>query len=823
MRAVWFRFRAELRNRWRGLVAIAVLAGAAGGVTLAAIAGARRTDTAYPRLVKATRDYDVLVNPDLGTQSKLRPSEVERLPQVVQAGHLDGVLMATTRFEHPSDFNLLQSTVVFIAHGGVFSSFARFKMIDGRAADPRRPNEVVINKTLARRQHLAVGDEVRGVSFSATDFSPAFGSDPRAFAAAVRRGELGTKVNLRVVGIGVQPDQIVVDQGFEYSSVVLTPAFQARHRDIGVQFFGVIVRLRGGAASIPAFRRAVERLVPNEAIAFQTAPVNAAKFDRAVRPDVGALTIFAVVVALTGLLLAGQAIARQSFVDAADTSTLHALGLGHRQLLGIATLRAGVVAATAAFVAAAVAWFASPLTPIGPARAAEPHPGLAFDTTVLGLGALAVLIAVLALAVPPGWRSARARADTEARVRPSRVASVLAEAGAPVTAVSGVRMALEPGRGRTAVPVRTTIVALGLAVMLVIGAVSVAASIDRLVDTPRLFGWNWDVAIEAFKGDARADVEVHRRIDRLLDHSRNVHAWSTVVLSDIRLSIGAVPTLGIDPGRRDVTPSVVEGRLPQKDNEVALGARTLRALDASTGSSVKLRANNGSNRRLTVVGRVVLPGVGTYPGSDKTALGEGAVVTEHALRQLGPDFKRRGYIIDFIGGAAVRQRVLHRAERLMGGIGESDGFQVKTLQRPSDILSYERVRTTPIVLAAVLGVLAFASVIHALVTTVRRRRRDLALLATLGFTRRQVAATVVWQATTVASVALLFGLPLGIALGRAGWHALADDLGTVAEPVVPVLAVVAIALGALFVTNVAALVPARLAARLAPATALRSE
>ena len=47
MNAVRYRFRAELRTRWKSVLALALLAGLAGGVTLAAIAGARRTDSAF--------------------------------------------------------------------------------------------------------------------------------------------------------------------------------------------------------------------------------------------------------------------------------------------------------------------------------------------------------------------------------------------------------------------------------------------------------------------------------------------------------------------------------------------------------------------------------------------------------------------------------------------------------------------------------------------------------------------------------------------------------------------------------------------------------
>src|SRR3989442_5046889 len=71
---------------------------------------------------------------------------------------------------------------------------------------------------------------------------------------------------------------------------------------------------------------------------------------------------------------------------------------------------------------------------------------------------------------------------------------------------------------------------------------------------------------------------------------------------------------------------------------------------------------------------------------------------------------------------------------------------------------------------------------HTLVSSIRRRRRDLAILKTLGFLRGQVSAAVAWQATTLVVLALLIGLPLGIAAGRWGWNVFANQLGVVPQP-----------------------------------------
>jgi hypothetical protein len=385
-------------------------------------------------------------------------------------------------------------------------------------------------------------------------------------------------------------------------------------------------------------------------------------------------------------------------------------------------------------------------------------------------------------------------------------------------------MALEPGRGRTAVPVRTTIVSALLAIAMVIGALVIAASLDRLVGTPRLYGWNWDDEISVQASTAADTREARRGVATLLDGSAAVRRWSTVSLSDVRLPSGSVPAIGVSTTRGEVFPTLVSGRIPRRGDEIALGERTLRQLGLSVGDVVTARANDESADRLRIVGRVVLPGVGTYPGSDKTSLGEGAVVTQAALRRLGPNFHRENFVIQFDDGAsaAARQKVLDRAEQVVTRV-DPEGFEASGVRKPSDVLSYERVRTTPIALAIVLALLALATVAHALFTAVRRRRREFAMLETLGFTRRQVSASVAWQATTVAVIALAVGIPIGIVFGRSGWNALANDLGTVPEPVVPVLGILVAIPVVIALVNLVAFVPGRLASRVSPSVVLREE
>lgn len=124
---------------------------------------------------------------------------------------------------------------------------------------------------------------------------------------------------------------------------------------------------------------------------------------------------------------------------------------------------------------------------------------------------------------------------------------------------------------------------------------------------------------------------------------------------------------------------------------------------------------------------------------------------------------------------------------------------------------------------AVMALLAAGTLVHVLVSAVRRRRRDLAILKTLGFTRRQTRSTVAWQATVLTAIALVVAVPVGLATGRWVWSRFADDLGIVDEPRVAWLAVAILIPAALVLANAIAALPARSAARTQPARILRSE
>ena len=90
---------------------------------------------------------------------------------------------------------------------------------------------------------------------------------------------------------------------------------------------------------------------------------------------------------------------------------------------------------------------------------------------------------------------------------------------------------------------------------------------------------------------------------------------------------------------------------------------------------------------------------------------------------------------------------------------------LSTDQRPSDIQNYTGLRDTPLILGAVLALLA--------------------VLKTLGLLRSQLLRVVSWQASALATTALLVGLPVGLLAGRRAWALFAGSVGVAGTAEVP--------------------------------------
>ncbi|MGO9502561.1 MAG: FtsX-like permease family protein [Streptosporangiaceae bacterium] len=223
------------------------------------------------------------------------------------------------------------------------------------------------------------------------------------------------------------------------------------------------------------------------------------------KPEAIALAVFGVVGMLAALLIAVQMFARQLQARNVDLEVLRALGASPAMTMGDGLL--GILAAVVlgSLFAVGVAIGLSSLAPIGPVRPVYPAVGIAVDFTVLSFGLLALIggigaaaAAVLAHRQAPG----RSRhQETTRGPRTSSLARVAASSGAPVSAAAGVRLALEPGHGRTAVPVRSAMFGAVLAVLIVAATFTFGSGLSTLVSHPALYGWNWNYALTSIDAD----------------------------------------------------------------------------------------------------------------------------------------------------------------------------------------------------------------------------------------------------------------------------------------------------------------------------------
>ena len=810
----------ELRRRWRGWAALVLLVAVAGGAVLAAAAGARRTSTAYPRFLRVSHASNLLVSP-AGTGltgyyaalagepgvALVAPGVGLNVQPVTHAGRLD----LATATEAPADSRLGRTLDVP-------------KVLAGRLPGPGSPGQIAVDQIAAASLHLHVGSTLPMVALPNAGLP---GSDDSGGKPSALR-----KLTERVVGIIVT--RASVDPVTDIDKVPFILASAALWHRLGpghLAFDGAFVKLRPGAAvgHVTREAQALARRFPKTEgqvyVADESTQV--AAVEQSIHPEAVALAIFAVVLACSALLIVGQAATRLLLQAGSDNPVLAALGMTRRQLTAAGLIEVGVAAAAGAILAGGVAIAASPLMPIGSARLAEPAPGVSADWLVLATGGAAIVVLLIARAAWPAWRAASARATAQRDAaaspgRPSWLAGWLAGAGVPVTMSAGVRFAVEPGRGRTAVPVRAALAGTTLSVLAVTAAFTFGANLLSLVHTPRLYGQAWDAAI-----DLQFQVISPGQAEQRLGTTPGVTGWTYGQHGIIGINGQLVPAIGLAPGRGPlISPTLLAGRAPRTSHEVVLGTSTLRRLGLHVGQPVTVTVS-GHPMRDRIVGRAVFPnfGQGSFTPTD---LGEGAETSAAVLRsQAVPTGGLPGYefvLLRFTHGQR-RGLAIARFQRSMAHFCSliQQSTCVVMNQRPNGVTNYTRIDGTPEVLAALLAALGIAVLAQLVVVSGQRRRRDFAVLKALGLVRRQVSAVVAWQVTALGGLAVLIGLPLGVAAGRWSWQLFSNGLGIPAGAGWPVSLVLLMLPAVIVIANLVAWGPGRSAGRVSPAQVLRTE
>jgi hypothetical protein len=818
MGAVRLRFRSELRDRVRSWIGLAIVVAVVGGAVLALAAGARRTDSAYERFLKRypASDYTIADSSDFGFTSTVDLEQIRDLPHVADASRVNALIAAGARTGDGRSFPI-GILVPFAAEDPAYGrTVERWKVVEGRRADPTRVDEMVVGFELAREYSLDVGSTIE-VDFVRRDsfvrLAPGFlgcladriGTDPSPSCAkaSVTPEPPDLSILFRIVGIEASALEFPPYEGNLNPPVHLTRAFSERHAADLVGSDILLVKLRPDADPVE-FLDVVAALNPESTVSVLSVGADHADtVEQSIHLQAVGLGILAALVGLAAAFALGQAFARQAFVAIADDLTaLRTLGMTRVQFVTLALARAAVTAGAGIGLAVVVAVALSPIWPVGLAREAEPDRGVSVDPLVLALGSLAVLTLALVVAGVATLRQVRSSGRALPKSRTARVTSRL---GLPVPAIVGVGQALEPGRGRAAVPVRSAMVAGALAVTVLVAAMTIGSSTDHLLETRSLFGWSRDTQIGSDGTPPVAEPVVAGMRDLPA-----IDAIAAGTVTDVEIDGQRISAFALDDVQGEVAMDLVEGRRPRAHDEIVLGITTSDEIDAKVGDRVMVSIG-GDHVSTKVVGRGVFSRIGS-----NGQLGRGAQITFTALRRALPDAPQNVVLADFAPDADPDAVYAH----LQNAVSV---LPVLEPAPPAELTSFGRVDNLPAILAVILIAVATAILGHTMITTVQRRRRDYAVLEALGFVRRQVGAAVAVQASTFAAVSVVIGIPLGLLAGRWVWDAIAQELGVPSEPTTHAVRVLLVLPGVLLLTNLVALVPAALARRTRPAAELRSE
>lgn len=823
----WYRFRATFGHRWGGLLAVVLLSGLLGGLSMGAIEAARTTESSPIDFATSTHTPGLFVlddyaNPTIGQNSAYNPKllrTIAHLPHVEKVESEAGINAGPVG-KNDEPLPASEGTGANGSVDGLNFNEDRVIVTQGRMANPKKADEFVLDSGTARLFGLHLGETVTIGWISNTQ-----GNNSINFK--VPRTQ---QIKMRLVGVGaIDLNDLFQDQGGASSGGIelFTPAFTDKILACCSNDMLSGITLQGGLQSRyygvveSDLRKVLPKGVP---FTYVQATDVLARAERTLKPESIALGIFGGIAGLAALLIAGQVIGRRIRLNTEELDILRALGADPKMTIGDGLI--GTLGAISAgmLLAGLVAVGLSPLGPLGPIGPLAPL-ALRIDWTVVGLGMAVMAVTLAALAVVVAIRAAPHRVVTRLeRDRASSVTRAATSAGLPPAAVTGIRFALEPGVGRSAVPVRSAILGAVLAVVVVISTITFGSSMNTLVSHPALYGWNWSADIDG--GGGLGDIPAHN-VARLLNADPLVGAWTGVYYSTLRIDGVNVPVMG-GSQHAPVGPPLLSGHALDAVNQVVLGASTLAQLHKHVGDTVRVKGPGG-RVSMRIVGTATMPSIGVA-GSSHLEMGSGALLSYTLIppkarnvfdvQQPGPNavlvrFKKGA---NAAAGFTSLQVIVRKNPQIIG-----DGGSVLAVQRPAEILNYRTLGTTPEILGAALAAGAVIALGLTLVTSVRRRRTDLALLKSLGFTRRQLASAIAWQASVAVGIGCVIGIPLGLALGRFLWDLFVRQINAVPYPTIPTVSIILIGVGAVLLANLVAAVPGRLAANTPTAQLLRSE
>ena len=805
--------RAAMRSQWRWIFGVGGLIGIIAGLGLGCLAGARRTDSSFARHLEATNAAHVEIDPGdvLPESDRL----LRELPGVEEASYWVTTNTPVLTPEGTVDPELF-GAITFTTDGR-YLGMDRVVVSKGRLLDPTQPDEVMLNPNFAEAVDLDVGDRVRigWITIDPESFGPTSDVPLKS-------------IDAEVVGIMLTNDDVAVEAYDDIPRMFVSPGFEPPAGDprelYGYSWYGL--RLADGSdgvdAAVQAWRTVAEKHNadnPDQWLTYaRDTAIMTGRVNRATLPLVMALTGLGVLVFGAALVLLSQASSRAARNGRDDIDIARQLGLTRNQGVRVALTVPIAAIGTSAISAVISVLVVSSWFPVGEFAALEPNSGFQVDGLVAVVGLVTLVI------VPLVTTTITARRQFHQLVGPtndwanrsSRIVGSALRIGWPLPIVAALQLTLLPGRGRSYVPTRSVVLSLATTAVLASTLVVFGSNLRAVANEPARFGWSMDAIAAVGAGYDRIDPT---SVAEWAATFPDVAGWRAIGAGVTTIDGVEVPGLmlagaeGTGGTGRDLTPVLTAGRAPFEPGEMVLGESTMRAIGAKIGDAVEVGSGDAL-RDLTVTGTAIMPNVGPALAA-RPALNRGAWLNPDdadlfdGLIQYGEPYNFIGF--DLVDGAnldalVAANQVPPLAEPNQGGF--NDVFTVVTPTEIRNTAEASRIQST---LVIILAVLAAAAMFFTMLTVVRRRALDLSIYRALGFTSRQVSATIIGQAASFGLGAVVVGVPLGVILGRVLWRAFADLLGVVPDPVTPWTALAVFAASFTLLAVMSSLWPAHLA------------
>jgi len=791
-------WRSQLRRRWRSWVVLTALLAIGVGAGMACVAGARRTASAFDRFAIASEF------PDVNSGHGRPPAEAEAAIAGFDGVASHGTVVGFVGFVEDRDASAVK---YFIAPWNEPLGRIEPTLRAGRFPDEGRVDEVMVVGRGAQVAALDPGDSV-SVQLFTTDFSRMVPHE------------------VTIVGIGDDPLAAVADATYDRTAMYFTPAFaQANAADQQAWSASELIATGAGGES-----RLIAQMAEVGWSIDETRPAAQTRVQDAIRPLVIVLALLGALVLAATLLVVGQALTRRSEAADAEREAVRSMGATRGQLrtLDLATVITVAVPGTVLAVVVAIAM--SRLFPTGSVRRLDPSGGTFTDWTVLGLGAVAVVIGLLALG-----RSRHRRGPRQTAARPllSTLSTLRPQSAA------GLRLAVG-GTTRERYEFWRSVALTTVGLCLLIGGIAFVASLAELRSEPVHYGAAWDLSTRNAFGDVRPED-----VAAMTAGDEDIDGLTGATLNSVLVDDGlTVPVMAFLPITADLWPTVTDGEVPRRDDEVLAGADVLAELGAEIGDEITLQSGSVGSARsgagiapssetgepsptftATIVGTAVFPSI-ELAGLDPARLGQGLAMTWGGYQSViaggfedpAPDMM----FFDLAEGVDPAA-VIARYPEGMPDTSFGAPTEWLTSLAPAEVIETDRATGLIWLVIALLGVVVAASLVHALIGAAREHRRDYATLKALGFTRRQIVGSVTWQSMTPIVVSVVLALPLGVAVGRWWWRLLARMIGVINSAVVPVVALGAVAAIAIGAAGLIAVGPGVRAARTPAAALLRDE